>query len=231
MYAVAVRRYGSFRIVVRSSPATNDHEVRFFGDSDDLIARLPDQLMGMDPDDILGAATPLRSFEVPHMVTVARCSCGVPECGSAEVEIARRGEDVTWIYEGRVPAFAFPAAEYESEVARAISDTSWETPDRTAARLTASRVDRNILASHGLLFQWASGRVRDGRFTVSLELQPGPYQVLVHILWRGESPEFVAAAMRHVLKQEPRAWGDVEWLPQGELKHAPLIAGPGWKLG
>jgi hypothetical protein len=50
--------YRQFRIDIRPSPETNDHEVRLFGDGDDIIARFWNDMMGLDPDNILVAPMP-----------------------------------------------------------------------------------------------------------------------------------------------------------------------------
>jgi hypothetical protein len=198
--------YQRFRIEVRPSRATNDHEVRLFGDDVDLLSRLLENL-GMDPDDILGETSPLRASDVPHRATVARCDCGEVGCGSAEVEIVRRGDLVVWTPDARDP-YSFSAAAYDAELERAIHDTSWETPDRTAARLCALGVNRRRLAESGLRFSWASGRVRPGSFTVSLQRDPDSHQVLVHLPWRDESPQEIADAMNDLLSRPPGEWDD-----------------------
>lgn len=200
--------YQRFRIEVRPSPGTNDHEVRLFGDDVDLLSRLPENL-GMDPDRILGEMSPLRASEVPHRATVARCGCGEVGCGSAEVEIVRREDLVVWTPDAR-DSYSFSAAAYDAEVERAIHDTTWETPDRTAARLCALGVNRKTLAESGLEFRWASGRVRAGCFTVSLQRDPGAHQVLVHLPWRDESPREIADAMSDLLSRPPDEWNDIE---------------------
>jgi hypothetical protein len=200
--------YQRIRIEVRPSPETNDHEVRLFGDDDDLLSRLP-EVLGMDPDDILGEASPLRASDVPHRATVARCDCGEAGCGSAEVEIVRREDLVVWTPDAR-DSYSFSAAAYDAEVERAIHDTSWETPERTAGRLCALGVNRERLAESGLQFRWASGRVRDGCFTVSLHRDPDSHQVLVHLPWRDESPQEIADAMNELLSCPPDEWDDVE---------------------
>jgi hypothetical protein len=98
---VASRCYRGFRIEVRPSPETNDHEVRFVADGEDLICRFWDGMMGLDPDDILFEPCPLRAGAESHQATVARCSCGVVGCGSIEVEINRSPEHVEWRWGAR----------------------------------------------------------------------------------------------------------------------------------
>ena len=225
-------RFNRFRIEITPSPETNSHEVRLFGDEQDLIALFPDRLIGMDPDDILGASSPLRASSESHTATVARCACGEVGCGSAEVRIVRDGESIIWAYNDDL-GFVFDARAYDHELARAIVDASWETPDRTAARLFAASPLPDRLAQLGFRFEWASGRARQDTFTVSLRLRAeGTYQVLVNEPWGQESPEEIVARMRETIEQAPQSWSNVEWFPQSPpIRHAPAIAGPGWRRG
>jgi hypothetical protein len=62
----------------------------------------------------------------------------------------------------------------------------------------------------GLRFSWASGRVRDESFTVSLQRDPDSHQVLVHLPWRDGSPQEIADAMNHLLSRPLDEWDDVE---------------------
>lgn len=135
--------YRQLRIDIRPSPETNDHEVRFFGDGDDIIARFWDDMMGLDPDDILVEPCPLDASSKPHKATVARCSCGVIGCGSIEVNIERSPVDIKWFWgeAGSPQALSFLAASYDEELRRALSDTSWETPDRGYCQMLWPGVD------------------------------------------------------------------------------------------
>ena len=188
----------TFRTEIRPSPQTNDHEVRFFADGEDIIDRYWNGMIGLDPDDILVTPCPLLGGRESHRITVARCSCGEIGCGSVEVEVTRSRErvDWTWSRPGSSETLEFLAPVYDAEVTRRLSDTTWETPDRTAARLLAGTVDREALRRHGLSYSWGSGRVCKGTFTVSLNLEPGPYQVLVHLPCGSESPEQIVQPCR-----------------------------------
>jgi hypothetical protein len=225
--------YRDFRIEVRPSPDTNDHEVRFFGDSLDIISSFWTDMIGLDPDDILLAPCPIAPTDGTHRVTVARCSCGVVGCGSIEVEISRSLDYVEWKWANRDSPLSirFLAASYHKELARSLADTSWETPDRTAARLLSNAVDREALSQHGLTFNWASGRVRQEKFSVAMTLEPGPYQVLVHVSWIDESADEIARKSVELLKMDPKEWAGVEWFPQQSNLHAPLLSGLGWRQG
>jgi hypothetical protein len=174
---------------------------------------------------------------------VARCSCGVLGCGDIEVVISRAGDFVEWRqdlsvgedsrrvfvasdgtnsqgvriekdYEPSARILKFLATDYFAEVERAINDTCWETPDRSAARLIRTAVPRSILEANGLTFCWASARLRSEEFTLSLSLQPGPYQVLVHLPWDGVTSDNIARQALDLLAENPANWPNVEWIPQ-----------------
>ena len=188
-------------------------------------------MMGLDPDDILQEPSALHLSQKSHRTAIARCTCGVIGCGSIETEVSLQADLVVWTVRHYSKEFRFDATQYEVELKRAIADTSWETPDRTAARLIRALVDRDALAVNRFQFSWASGRVRNGRMTVALRSDPGPYQVLVHSSWAGRDPEGIARTLCHAILQHPSTWPDVEYYPQGESKEAPVLAGPGWRRG
>jgi hypothetical protein len=220
----------SFKIEIVPSPNTNDHEVLLLGNGCDLIRLIDDEMMGLDPDDILSEASALFVAGPPRLATIGRCSCGDIGCGSIEAELSRKDDNVVWAIQDYSRVFTFDASQYESEIRRALADASWETPDRTAARLIRSIVDRDALARHGFQFSWSSGRLRIGKITVSLLLEPGPYQVLVHSPWI-HHPETAAATMCKILSEPPSAWRDVEYYPQAQGLGAPSINAEGWRPG
>jgi hypothetical protein len=217
-----------FIIVVQASPETNDHEVCLLSDGQDLIARFETDMMGLDPDDILIEPSPLQASDTPHTVVIGRCTCGIIGCGSVEVLISRVGSTVSWTSPYSATTVRFDAAQYAAELERAVVDFSWETPDRTAARLISREVDRQRLTAMGLKFLWASGRIGQGKMTVALDYE-GAYQLLVHEPWaRGRPPEAIAADCLRKLLEPPQEWKRVEWLPQRQGLGAPALAGPGW---
>lgn len=230
-------------IAVRPSPETNDHEVRLLGrDSEDLIARFKEGMIGLDPDGILANPSVLAAQNTPHPATIGRCDCGIIGCGSVEVSIYRTGELVVWQGIGTSTEVRFHAPQYDAEAEKALNDTSWETPDRTAARLISTGIQRDGLRECGFRYSWASGRIRDGKMTVALWLERGPFQVLVHAPWNGRTPEAIATACLEALGRPPEQWEDVDWFPQSPdlisgpghaapPKHEPDCAGPGWRLG
>jgi len=198
------------QISVRQSPSTNDHEVCLLGNGENLISRFDNSMMGLDPDDMFVDPCPLFPKDEPHMATIARCGCGVIGCGSVEVEIQRTEGFVTWKGVNSSTEIRFAATQYETEVSRAMSDLSWETPDRTAARLISKQVDRASLESRGYRYAWASGRCREGMMTVSLFTVPGQYQILVNEPWDGKGIESIVGRLVDILGQERDKWPNVE---------------------
>jgi hypothetical protein len=222
----------TLHIEVVPSPSTNDHEVRLLDPADSLIARFDDSMMGLDPVEILIAPSTLHATDVEHIATVGRCACGVTECGSVEVRIRREGEHVFWQATRSATIVRFLASAYDAELTRALNDFSWETPERTTARLVRASLDHALLQRSGLTFSWASGRSRKDHFTIALMLEPGPYQLIVCVPWNGESPEALSRTCLELLHSAPTSWPNVEWYPQAAgLAVPPAIGGPGWRAG
>lgn len=122
-----------------------------------------------------------------------------------------------------------PKIVYLGEIRRALEDTTWETPDRTAARLVRNRLEATPLSHPGFAFQWATGRIGEGQLTASLRLDPGPYQVLVQVPWTVEdSPERGAADLVSELRRSPRDWRAVRWSPLAPELESPTTAGKAW---
>ena len=215
---------------VEPSPETNDHRVLIFIDGRDLIKEYCPDMMGMDPDDILHHRF-LAPQELPFEATVARCGCGVVGCGSATVEISTEAETVVWnswnggLAHNNPGKLVFQRTHYLDALAKAVDDHSWETPERTAARLLSGKVDIEVLAGHQLKYQWASGRVRDGLFTVSMIGPEGYHQILLHVEWADESPEEIADMAAALLRTDPRGWANVTWYGQAT---EPPFRGRAW---
>ena len=142
-----------------------------------------------------------------------------------------RGASVTWTTQARPVGVRFDADQYDAEVERAMSDFSWETPDRTAARLIRLGVDREALRRHGLRLCWASGRLAEHTMTIALEHTPGPYQLLLAVPWLGDDTTSIARQCIDVLASSPSRWARVRWIPQATGLGTPAIAGPGWEPG
>lgn len=180
----------TLRISVRPSPTTNSHELILATDAGDLVRRFGVDELGLDPLALLFEPCPLVATSTPRTVRIGRCTCGVIECSPVRVDIVEHDGVVSWT--SKTIEVRFAATQYAAEVERALSDQSWETPERTAARLIASRVDHARLARAGFEFEWASGRVHANAMTVSLQRVSGRDQVLVEVPWRDESPVEIA---------------------------------------
>lgn len=204
------------RFLVVPSPDTNDHEVKIFIDGEEFIRRHWPHMMGMDPDDLLSYRH-LSARDEPHEATVVRCGCGVVGCGSASVRISGQRGRVIWDDwqgdPGEPPAetLIFDRDQYMKAVKHAIEDHSWETSDRTAARILASIVDHSTLAENNLEYQWASGRIRHATLTVSLGGPDGCHQILVHLNWKEQSADEIAREAARLLKTDPSQWLDIVW--------------------
>lgn len=220
----------TLRIQVRPSPETNDHEVLLFGDDQDLVERFGDESIGLDPEDILIQPCPLL-LRGAHECLIGRCECGVIGCADVRVQVSVGEEVVRWAaVDGPREPLRFDLDAYTSEVLRALSDHSWETPDRTASRLVRQAVDKLLLRRLGFTLSWASGQADQHLMTIALRLERGPYQVLVRVAWREtDSPGAIADAVAALLKQPPTSWPDVVWFPQAAASGPPALAGAGWR--
>jgi len=213
------------------SPDTNDHEVKIFVDGEPFIAKHWPDMMGMDPDDLLSHRE-LVPRDQAHESTVVRCGCGIVGCGSAWVRISAQGDRVTWdSWQGDTgkppaPTLVFARDQYMQAVKDAIEDHSWETPDRTAARILGSLVDHSILALNNLKYQWASGRLRDATLTISLSGPPSYHQILVHVPWNDQSPHEIAREAADILKRHPNHWPAIVWYGENST---PPFKGPAWQ--
>jgi hypothetical protein len=148
------------------------------------------------------------------------------------VRISAKGNRVIWdTWQGdtgnpRAGTLVFARDQYAQAVRDAIEDHSWETPDRTVARILGSLVDHRALTSNNLKYQWASGRIRDSTLTISLALLPANDQVLVHVPWAEQSPDEVAHEAAELLKTDPNKWPDIVWYGKNSK---PPFDGPAWR--
>jgi len=219
----------AFHVV--ASPETNDHEVEIFVDGKPFIAKHWPDMMGMDPDALLSYSK-LAPRDGSHEATVVRCRCGEAGCGSAWVRISGEGDQVIWDSwegdKGDPPArtLVFARDQYMEALREAVEDHSWETPDRTAARILRPLVDHDAVARNDLEYQWASGRIHDDTLTISLKGPPGCHQILVHLAWNNQSPEEIAHEAAILLKSDPNQWTDLNW--HGK-KPTPPFDGPAWQ--
>lgn len=134
---------------------------------------------GFDPDDLIGADSPLLPPDHGRRTALLTCSCGIGGCGviAPYVVPSPDGRRVSWVdfrdyvgvfdqpvargsedHEGHpwdLPDLHFDRAQYAAEVARATADRSWETPRRTVSRLVRERVaGSGDVLPDGLALRW-----------------------------------------------------------------------------
>ena len=181
----------TLRLSVVPSLGSNDHAVQCLVDGQDLVAQLGG--LGLDPDDFF-AEVPRATPGEPRECRIGRCECGVVGCGDVLAQVLREHEQVVWKVGTR--EVRFDAAQYDAEFARAASDYSWETPQRTAERMLRERVPTKDLRGRGFIFEWASGRARGGEFTIAIRKAEGPYrQMLLAVPWNDDLEQVVASAL------------------------------------
>jgi hypothetical protein len=151
--------YQGFRIrVAVPDPAGpgRDVEARILVDGRPVVAAAFDRGVSYPPEHLAGSGR-LRARVEPHEVRLAEAWCTESCCGALYVTIAREGGTVIWrgwrgfSGEDPPPEMRFDAAGYDTEVARAENDHSWEWPARTMARLLRDRLraDPDVLARWG----------------------------------------------------------------------------------
>src|SRR5215467_11569655 len=129
---MSTNELAAFRIRVKPSTETNDHEVCLLADDVNLVNHFANGLMGLDPDDLLIEPCKLRADSSPHLALIGRCSCGIIGCGSVEVKIQKDENYVIWAAVDSSQSVRFDANQYDEEIERALHDHTWETPERTA---------------------------------------------------------------------------------------------------
>ncbi|MFI1061191.1 hypothetical protein ACH4TC_04770 [Streptomyces spororaveus] len=147
-HPVPISSFG-LRIVVPQHPQVIEQgwaEVRPLVDGRDLLAEIhPEGVSSCSSRHLLGPAEgwPFAASDEPRQVELSSNDCVTDCCGGVFVTIRRQGDRVLWTswrntHDNRVPVPAdvhFDAAQYDSELARAGADASWEEPVDTAARL------------------------------------------------------------------------------------------------
>ncbi|MCU1451953.1 MAG: acyltransferase [Acidimicrobiales bacterium] len=119
--------------------------------------------IGRRPEDVVGASSCLLPTDEPHDAFVARCDCGMEDCGALVAQIRRVGDRITWDQmrystvdrSGRYPIdaepFEFDAAQYEDAIMQQVVPlTAWSPTTRQAAQLVNQRMKVADLAEHRL---------------------------------------------------------------------------------
>lgn len=184
----------ALHLVVVPSPQSNDHAVHCLADGANILETLGG--LGLDPDDFFSFPVAIAAG-TPREARIGRCECGTVGCGDLVILIAREGEQVVWEAKGR--EIRFDAAQYDAEIARAATDLTWETGERTAARLVRERLPVEELRARGLALDGASGSALSGRFTLSLHPTKGAYkQILLDVPWVDDAEEVATAALERL---------------------------------
>lgn len=225
---VKMAGYPKFRIEVRPLSEIDDHQVCLFADDLDLVALFAYDFIGLDPEELLNEPCVLRARSAEHIACIARCDCGVVECGSVNVYIRSGDGCVTWAAINSDLEVRFDTVQYSAEVERALLDHTWETPERKAARLIKSAIKTQCLEPPGFELDWVSGRAVGGRMTAAFTLRPGPFQVLLQMPWDADDIDAIVYSFQAVLERPPEEWPEVRCYPQTHDLGLPAIAGPGW---
>ncbi|MEV5106478.1 hypothetical protein ACFQ7G_09330 [Streptomyces massasporeus] len=133
-------------------------EVRPLIDGVDLLKRVHPEGVALSCRHWRGSAGswPLMATKEPRRVMITEPTCTAGCCGALYVTMRREGDQVIWdawqntSSIAAVPAdIRFDAAQYETELARAAADCSWEEPVDTVARLL-----EQTLTGSGWFEQW-----------------------------------------------------------------------------
>jgi hypothetical protein len=158
----------------------------------------------LDPDDFFSFPIAIAAG-TPRDARIGRCECGTFGCGDLVIRIVRRSDQVFWRANGRV--IRFDAPQYDAEIERAAKDLTWETTERTAARLVRERLPVEELRARGLALDWASGSALSGRFTLSLHPTNGSYrQILLDVPWVDDVEQVAAAALGRLRDHLAGSW-------------------------
>jgi hypothetical protein len=222
----------SIRVAVPDPKHGDTVETKIFIDGQPIITEAFSTGPAEAPETLLGPDHRLHASAEPREVRLAEAECTEGCCGALYVTIERHGNDVIWRdwrnpdKPGRdMPTFRFHAAQYDTEVARAENDHSWEWPDRTIARLLRERLHAapDILGQWNCHAGWAAARPNDrGRVHLSYfyPRRPGPgnepwlqFVAVIDIPDCAPAPEHVAEEiLRELSQKDPR---QQRWLAGG----------------
>lgn len=149
---------------------------------------------GFDPGKMLGPHSPLLPDDLGRRVALYRCSCGEAGCGViAPVIVASPAQSrISWVdfrdyvgvfigpvepeaadHEGKpwdLPDVHFDRDQYVTEVLRATSDRSWETPRRQKARLLEEQLRlMDLVLPPGLTLRFVSPAWNEDGVLLSFE--------------------------------------------------------------
>ncbi len=205
----------------------------------DPFAAVASQWRGFDPEKILGEHSPLLPHE-PHgrRVALYRCSCGEAGCGVIAPVIVPSPDrsHVSWVdfrdytgvfvgpvyddvhnHEGReweLSDLHFDREQYEAEVRRITSDSTWETDRRRTARLVKERLEpMSLTLPPDLTLSWVSPAWSDDGVTIMFAHvtwgeHPSVQQQMLHLTSQPADPEMAADDIVHQLLTTP----DNDWV-------------------
>lgn len=131
-------------------------QVRPIVDGRDILAEVFTEGPGADPEVLLAPRGPLTADVEPHEARLATAACDEGCCGAIYVTIHQDSDQVVWggwrnpdDPSVDLPEFRFDADEYRRQLDQARSDTTWEWPARTIARVLEGRLrDAPELLAH-----------------------------------------------------------------------------------
>jgi hypothetical protein len=177
--------------VFEPSPTSNDDQVRPEIDGFDVLRKLADDSLGMDPPEFFRQP----ALGIGGELLIGRCSCGVVGCGDVQVDVDEVNEIVTWRFRAD-QAYQFELQQYLESFRSAAASTAWESVGRTAERLVSS-IDFGKFVQQGYQLDWASTRIARGRVTLSFSRQGT--QRLFEIGWNDQDAEDAVERVRHWL--------------------------------
>lgn len=175
------------------SECSNDHQTRVLIGGQDITESLEDGVLGIDPVEFFSQSALRGSGKL----LIGRCKCGCVGCGDITVTVSRSSTEVEWLHcfpPG--PKYIFPLPEYDLAVEAGAADVSWENMGRTAERLV-SKLDYSEFKRHGLLFEWASARIKSDRMTLSFKKENA--QQFYDAPWDHEFPKDAVEAVQQML--------------------------------
>lgn len=174
------------------SEFSNDHQIRAMIDGRDLLQMQDDKSLGIDPAEFFSQ----RALHGCGQLLIGRCSCGCVGCGDVAVFVSRSSNEVEWLTISPAEKYVFEISEYDLALESAAADFSWETVERTAERLV-SKLDYSEFKSNGLLFKWASARIKNDRITLCFDASG--LQKLYDAPWDHKTAADALIAVRELL--------------------------------
>jgi hypothetical protein len=174
----------------------NDHEVqvRILIDGVDVLKRVDDSALGLDPDDFFAQPGLLASGDL----LIGRCSCGSLGCDDEWVQAVHEGGVISWhSAHPCISGVSFHRPDFLSAIAQARADTRWETVERTAERRVRG-LDFSAFGRKGMTFEWASGR-RDKANLILCFRREGKQEFL-EVKWDHRDPAEAERAVKQLIR-------------------------------